>query len=173
MLVKNERITMEDKIKEYFKKWQKTGEGRTNEIMAKDIAEIAEKEYATNQGFTDLMIKNTNLKDEIKHWQDSWDVLTKDNAELKEQIKYLDGVSMLNEDLIRKNDELEQQNAELLEEVKGRDGIIGRVIDGRDKLKQQIDRLHKNEIIYHKRLKDRDIDVYSKDGEIINDKDNI
>jgi len=35
---------LEDKIKEYFKKWQKTGEGRTNEIMAHDIAKILEED---------------------------------------------------------------------------------------------------------------------------------
>ena len=34
-----------------------------------------------------LEAENTDLKDEIKHWQVSWDILTKENAEQKQTIK--------------------------------------------------------------------------------------
>ena len=105
------RIIMEDKIREYFKR--KNIQIMYVDIVAHDIAEIAEKEMELERNyFTDLQkIKieiedeknrlkgeNTDLKEEIKHWQSSWDILTKENAKLKQQLK---AVKMLNRDEVK------------------------------------------------------------------------
>lgn len=49
---------------------------------------------STEAEYNKLYIKqlekdNTDLKDEIKHWQISWDILTKENAELKSNDLYI------------------------------------------------------------------------------------
>ena len=54
---------------------------------------IDRRKFNNDNYVTGLETENTDLKDEIKHWQDSWDILTKENAELKQQleaVKYLD-----------------------------------------------------------------------------------
>uniref|UniRef100_A0A6H1ZDV9 Uncharacterized protein n=1 Tax=viral metagenome TaxID=1070528 RepID=A0A6H1ZDV9_9ZZZZ len=94
---------MEDKIEEYLDKVKKP---TLNKIMAKDIVEIIEKEYAHNLGFTDLMKENINYKEgwenavAISYEADSKIVkLEKENADLEEKLKILEGhFDALNED---------------------------------------------------------------------------
>ena len=82
---------LQDKIKEYFER--KNIQIMHSNIVAHDIAEITEKECDVlyklcgnlNHKLEQLEKENTNLKDEIKHWQDSWDILTKENTELKKE----------------------------------------------------------------------------------------
>jgi len=53
---------------------------------------IDRRKFNNDNYVTGLETDITDLKDEIKQWQDSWDILTKENVELKQQlqaVKYL------------------------------------------------------------------------------------
>jgi len=129
---------LQTKIKNYIEKNE--NKTKTVDKWAKDIVDIVEKDTPNIMIYQRQIEKqNTNLKDEIKQWQVSWDILTKENTELKERFK-ADECDLCND--------LQDENMEL---------------------KQQVDRLHKNEIIYHKRLKD--IKYLNRDevGKIIRD----
>ncbi len=87
--------------------------------VAHDIVEIVEKEYATNQGFTDLLKESADLKlqlaDTSGRFEGEMDLNTKimkENAELKERFKS-DECDLCN-DLQDENEELKQQ----LEDIK-------------------------------------------------------
>jgi len=100
--------------------------------MAHDIAEIVEKDTPNIMIYQRQLEKqNTNLKDEIKHWQVSWDCIVKENAMLlKENKEALEAVEKLMNDnteleatlddnnlQIKNTAEIEKENIELKEQI--------------------------------------------------------
>ncbi len=80
--------SLEDKIKEYLKgidklNWYPPITDTQFELLAHDIAEIAENYYAANLGFTDLMKENTMLVKENKEALEAVERLMNDNTELE------------------------------------------------------------------------------------------